>query len=226
MKRASLLVALLFLAPWLGFGKAEAHLFHFQNVKLQETWISSDYLLLIKLIDLGAERFELAEEVWTGHLKSKPKNPYDPGFILKANYQRKVRIGSLRELALKVDQERGTRIVEKVERTLRSRDVEGVKAAFREFFFHQILELFEAMERAFKRPEVSSELFAVAQHYFSVAFEYHLLTSDRMAYVRLKRALEELQGSLGTSQVPPNLEKFKTSKKRVLGLLRGAVEGH
>lgn len=217
------LAALLAGVATLGALEAEAHLFHFQNVSLKETQVSADYQLLIRLVDLGANRFDLASEVYRGRLRQRIRRVSEPGFVVKAEYQTAVRGPSLEALARRAEARHGLPLRARIEAALAARDVEKVKAAFRAFFLTQIADLLEAMEGQLESPRVAREVYAVLRDYFSTAFEFHMITRQRLRYFDARNALEDLEASLGSEAFPPNPEAFARYRERLLLVLSDVV---
>lgn len=207
----------------LGTPDAAAHLFHFQNVSLKETQVSADYQLLVRLIDLGANRFDLAREVYQGRLRERIRRPSEPGLVVKAEYQKAIRAPSLEALAQRAEAKHGVALRERIEAALAARDVEGVKAAFRAFFLTQIADLLEAMEARLEDPTATRAGYAVLRYYFSTAFEFHMITRHRLRYFDARNALGDLEASLGSETFPPDSGAFARYRERLLLVLADAV---
>ncbi|HXH13512.1 MAG TPA: hypothetical protein VNP04_27530 [Alphaproteobacteria bacterium] len=222
-------LGLLFLMVVLLAGSAEGHLFH-QVFEVPDTQLTKDYTVLLRLIDFPNEHFALAEQVYRGEqrVRLKPggfrswlRRPSEPGMVFKADYQLRRWSGSLEGEAQRLDQTYGTTLRQRIEAGLQSRNAEAVKAAFREFFFYLIGELFEAIWMRLDEAEAPGRLYDYVSRYFSVSQEAFLNINYRAHYVMLRAVLDALERTLGDGDrsIPPAPEAFHQQRARFLRML-------
>lgn len=176
---------------------ARAHLFHFAGLQMAETQVARDFRLIKELIEWKDKHFDVAREVYRGEVRRWAKSPAEPGFLLKARYQRAFPAPPLKVLAQQLDETYGTAIDPWIEGSFIARDEEGVKSGFRVLFYFQIREVLDALVRHGDRPAVARQLFSVLTDYLFTAFEIHLALTDRPNYLRVKDTLEHLREAAG-----------------------------
>jgi hypothetical protein len=204
---------------------ADAHLFHFAGLALRETQVARDFRLIKELIEWKDKHFDFASKVYRGEIRPRPSNPAEPGFLLKARYQRTFPTPPLKVLAVEVDRQYGTAVDPWIEARLAARNEEGVKAGFRVLFYFQIRQLLDALAKHRDRPAVARQLFGVLTDYLFTAFEVHLALSDRPTYLRVKDTLEHLRAAAGLTDPPtPRLNEIGRLRTKLLRLLAKSLD--
>jgi hypothetical protein len=202
-----------------------AHLFHFAGLAMGETQVARDFRLLKELIEWKDKHFDLATKVYRGEIRRRPSNPAEPGFLLKARYQRAFQAPPLKALAVEIDRRYGTGVDSWIEARLAARDEEGVKAGFRTFFYVQIRGVLDGLIRHGDRREVARQLFGVLTDYLFTAFEVHLALNARPSYLRVKDTLEHLRAAAGladaTAASPNEIPRLRA---RLLSLLAKSLD--
>lgn len=211
-------IALIVLA-WADPG--EAHLFHFANVQSRETQVARDFRLIKELTQWRIKDFDLAAQVYLGELRLRERKPSEPGYLLRADYQLRARVPSLKVLVQATDDQLGTSVNGEIEAALARRDEAGLEAAFRRFFYVQIAELLGALERHLEKPQVTATIFGVLADYLFTAYEVFLALNHPRVHRQVKDALEHLREAL--PGVEPSKRaapaEFERSRRRLDGLL-------
>lgn len=202
-------------------GAADAHLFHFANVKSRETQVARDFRLIKELTQWGTKDFPLATQVYRGELRPRERKPYEPGYLLKADYQRRPTSPPLKLLVQAMDRRRGRSVDAEIEAALARRDEPGLEAAFRTFFYAQVQDLLELLERRLAEPQPAATLFAVLTDYLFTSYEVFLALNHPRVHTQVQDALAHLRDALpGTAPPKPaDPAGFARSRHRLESLL-------
>jgi hypothetical protein len=211
------------------FAAAEAHLFH-KVFEVPDNQLTKDYWVLVQLVEVPNERFDLAAEVYRGgeRVRLKPggfrkwlKRPIEPGMVYKADYQLKRWDGTLAEEVQRVDQTYGTALHPKIKEGLGTRNADAVKQAFRQVFFYLISELSEAIWERLENSEAPLQLYQFFFRYFGVSLEAFLAINHRIDYLVLRTTIEAVGRSLGdpSRDLPPSPEMYQQHRSRFLRVL-------
>lgn len=204
---------------------AQAHLFHFAGLQMQETQMARDFRVVKELIEWKDKHFDVATEVYRGEVRRRVPNPTEPGFLLKARYQRTFPTPPLKNLAQQLDDRYGTAIDPWIEARLVARDEEGVKAGLRVLFYFHIREVLDALVSHEERPPVVRQLFGVLTDYLFTAFEVHLALTDRATHLRVKDTLQHLREAAGLTDPPtPRPHEVRRLRTRLLSLLARTLD--
>lgn len=204
---------------------AWAHLFHFAGLQMNETQVARDFRLVKELIEWKDKHFDMARQVYRGELRRHPRNPAEPGFLLKARYQRTFLTPPLKVLAQQLDDTYRTAIDPWIEARLTAEDEEGVKAGFRVLFYFHIREVSDALVQQGDRQAMARQLFSVLTDYLFTAFEIHLALTDPQTYLRVKDTLEHLREAAGlTDRARPRPDEIRRLRTRLLGLLARTLD--
>lgn len=179
---------------WPGLG--ESHLFHFANVKSRETQVARDFRLIKELTQWGRKDYGLASKVYRGELRLRERKPAEPGYLLKADFQPKVRVPPLKALVQATEGRLGVLLDAAIEDALSHGDAAGVEAAFRKFFYVQIQELLDALERRLADPERAEATFGVLADYLFTSYEVFLALNHPRVHGQVKDSLEHLRQAL------------------------------
>lgn len=225
MRRSSLNFLAIAMAVLLLPAAAQAHLFHFAGLQMTETQVARDFRLIKELIEWKDKRFDVAAQVYRGELRRRPTSPAEPGFLLKARYQRTFPTPPLKVFAQEIDESYETSIDRWIENRLAARDEEGVKAGFRVLFYFHIRGVLDALVRQEDRRPVVRQLFGVVTDYLFTAFEVHLALNDRPTYLHVKDTLEHLREAAGLTD-PPRLRpsEVRRLRARLLSLLARTLD--
>ncbi|MBI4561549.1 MAG: hypothetical protein HY724_05845 [Candidatus Rokubacteria bacterium] len=185
---------ILALLAWPGPG--EPHLFHFANVRSQETQVARDFRLIKELTQWGRKDFDLAGKVYRGELRLRERKPSEPGYLLKADYQVTVRVPPLKALVRSTGDRLGTSLDAVIEAALDRRDADRVETAFRKIFYVQIQELLAALERRLVDAQAAEMIFGVLADYLFTSYEVFLALNHPRVHGQVKDALEHLREAL------------------------------
>lgn len=209
------------LTPALAWG----HLFHFAGLQVTETQAARDFRLIKELIEWKDKHFDLAGRVYRGELRRRARNAGEPGFLLKARYQREPSSPPLKILARHLDERYGAAVDPWIEARLAAQDEDGVKAGCRVVFYFQIREMVNALVERGERPVVTRLLFGALTDSLFTAFEIHLALADRATYLRVKDTLDHLRDAAGlgpsTARRPADVRRHA---RRLLTLLAGTLD--
>lgn len=199
----------------------EAHLFHFANVRSRETQVARDFRLIKELTQWGRKDFELAGKVYRGQLRLRERKLSEPGYLLKADYQLRVRVPPLRTLVQATDERRGTSLDAEIEAALRREDPEGLEVALRKFFFVEIADLLGALERQLADREATETTFGVLADYLFTSYEVFLALNHPRFHREVRDALEHLREALLRAEPlrPGSPGEFGRWRRRLEGLL-------
>lgn len=198
-------------------GAADAHLFHFANVQSRETQVARDFRLIKELTQWRNKDFPLAAQVYRGELRPREQKPSEPGYLLKADYQRRPTSPPLKALVQAMDRRRGTSVDAEIEAALARRDEAGLEAAFRTFFYAQVQDLLEVLEQRLAEPQPAATLFAVLTDYLFTSYEVFLALN----HPRVQDALAHLRDALPRAAPPKPADPagFARSRHRLESLL-------
>jgi hypothetical protein len=199
----------------------EAHLFHFANVRSRETQVARDFRLIKELTQWGTKDFGLAAAVYRGEVRPRERRPSEPGYLLKAEYQRRASSPPLRALIQAMDRRLGTSVNAEIETALARRDPLALEAALRKFFYAEIREILGGLERHLIEPQVADVLFGVLADYLFTSYEVFLALQHPNVYRQVKGALGHLRESLPRAEplkaaAPAEFERAHRRLERLL----------
>lgn len=202
-------------------GAADAHLFHFANVQSRETQVARDFRLIKELTQWGTKDFLLAAQVYRGELRPREQKPSEPGYLLKADYQRRPTSPPLKALVQAMDRRRGTSVDAEIEAALARRDEAGLEAAFRTFFHAQVQDLLEVLDQRLAEPQPAATLFAVLADYLFTSYEVFLALNHPRVHTQVQDALAHLRDALPRAAPPKPADPagFARSRHRLESLL-------
>lgn len=202
-------------------GAADAHLFHFANVQSRETQVARDFRLIKELTQWRNKDFPLAAQVYRGELRPREQKPSEPGYLLKADYQRRPTSPPLKALVQAMDRRRGTSVDAEIEAALARRDEVGLEAAFRTFFYAQVQDLLRVLEQRLAEPQPAATLFAVLTDYLFTSYEVFLALNHPRVHAQVQDALAHLRDALPRAAPPKPADPagFARSRRRLESLL-------